>query len=207
MCRSAGGAGEAAHDRFQTPTATPQATLSYLYVKPIRKEIPMKAIRVPRYGSPDVLELQEVDKPAPTDNQVLVRVLAAFVNSADLAMRGYLVARIVTGALRKPKDPRLGMDLAGRVEAVGSAVTAFQPGDEVFGRARGAFAEYACAREDAVVLKPPTLTFEAAAAVPQTALVALQALRDYAQIQSGQQVLIHGASGGVGIYALQIAKA
>ncbi|HMA37213.1 MAG TPA: NAD(P)-dependent alcohol dehydrogenase [Chloroflexia bacterium] len=166
----------------------------------------MQAIRCTRYGPPEVLELSEVDKPAPTDHQVLVRVHAASVNTADLAMRGFLVARLFMGGLRKPKDPRLGIDLAGRVEAVGRAVTQFQPGDDVFGRARGAFAEYVCAREEGVVLKPPTLTFAAAAAVPQAAAIALQAVRDDAQIQPGEQVLINGASGGVGTYALQLAK-
>lgn len=167
----------------------------------------MKAIRYTRYGSPDVLELSEVEKPAPNDHQVLVRVHAASVNTVDLMVSGHLLARIFTGGLRKPKDPRLGVDLAGRVEAVGRAVTQFQPGDAVFGRARGAFAEYVCAREEALVLKPPTLTFEAAASVPLAALIALQALRDHGQIQPGQQVLINGASGGVGTYAVQIAKA
>src|SRR5436190_18864452 len=107
----------------------------------------MKAIIVPRYGSPDVLELREVGIPVPDDHQVLVRVHAASVNTADLAISGHLLARLFLGGLRKPKDPRLGLDLAGQVEAVGSAVTQFRPGDEVFGRARGAFAEYVCARE------------------------------------------------------------
>src|SRR6478672_1269912 len=112
----------------------------------------MKAIVYTRYGSPDVLQFNEVEKPLPQDHQLLIKVHAASVNTIDLAIGGHFLARIFTGALLKPKDPRLGIDLAGRVEAVGSNVTQFQPGDEVFGRARGAFAEYVCAREDAVVL-------------------------------------------------------
>lgn len=167
----------------------------------------MKAIRYTRYGPPDVLELREIETPVPNDNQVLVRVHAASVNTIDLSMRGYLLARLFTGGLLKPKDPKLGIDLAGRVESVGSAVTRFHPGDEVFGRGWGAFAEYVCARESSVALKPAALTFEAAAAVPQTALIALQALRDNGEVQPGQQVLINGASGGIGTFAVQIAKA
>src|SRR6266849_1215419 len=166
----------------------------------------MKAIVYPRYGSPDVLQFKEVEKPVPRDGEILVKIHAASVNTLDLAMRGPFLARIITGWLLKPKDQRLGVDLAGRVEAVGSTVTQFQPGDEVFGRGLGAFAEYACAREDAVVLKPANSSFEEAAAVPVAALTALQGLRDTGQIQPGQQVLIHGASGGVGTFAVQIAK-
>jgi NADPH:quinone reductase-like Zn-dependent oxidoreductase len=167
----------------------------------------MKAIVWTQYGPPEVLQFKEVAKPAPKDNEVLVKVHAASVNTLDLAMRGPFLARIITGGLLKPKDQRLGVDLAGRVEAVGSTVTQFQPGDEVFGRGLGAFAEYACAREDAVVLKPANSSFEEAAAAPVAALTALQGLRDKGQIQPGQQVLIHGASGGVGTFAVQIAKA
>ncbi len=167
----------------------------------------MKAIVHTQYGSPDVLQFKEVEKPLPQDHQLLIKVQAASVNTLDLALRGPLLARLITGGLLKPKDPRLGVDLAGRVEAVGSGVTQFRPGDEVFGRGLGAFAEYACVREEAVVLKPATLTFEAAAAVPVAALTALQGLRDKGQIQPGQKVLIHGASGGVGTFAVQIAKA
>jgi NADPH:quinone reductase-like Zn-dependent oxidoreductase len=166
----------------------------------------MKAIVHTTYGSPDVLQLKEVEKPLPQDHQLLIKVQAASVNTLDLTLRGPFLARILTGGLLKPKDPRLGVDLAGRVEAVGSNVTQFQPGDEVFGRGRGAFAEYVCAREEAVVLKPPALTFEAAAAVPVAALTALQGLRDKGQIQPGQKVLIQGASGGVGTFAVQMAK-
>ncbi len=175
-------------------------------IKVILEETQMRAIVYTKYGPPDVLQLKGVEKPVPKDNQVLVEVQAASVNTLDLAMRGPLLARIITGGLLKPKDQRLGVDLAGRVEAVGSTITQFQPGDEVFGRGLGAFAEYVCAREDAVVSKPTTLTFEAAAAVPVAALTALQGLRDKGQIQPGQKVLIHGASGGVGTFAVQIAK-
>ncbi len=167
----------------------------------------MKAIVHTQYGSPDVLQFKEVEKPLPQDHQLLIKVQAASVNTLDLALRGPLLARLITGGLLKPKDPRLGVDLAGRVEAVGSGVTQFRPGDEVFGRGAGAFAEYACAREDAVVLKPATLTSEAAAAVPVAALTALQGLRDKGRIQPGQKVLIQGATGGVGTFAVQIAKA
>ena len=167
----------------------------------------MEAIVWTQYGPPDVLQLKAVAKPAPRDNEVLIKVQAASVNTLDLAIRGPVLARIITGGLLKPKDQRLGVDLAGRVEAVGSNVTQFQPGDEVFGRGLGAFAEYACAREDAVVLKPANLSFDAAAAVPVAALTALQGLRDKGKIQPGQQVLIDGASGGVGTFAVQIAKA
>ena len=167
----------------------------------------MKAIVYTQYGPPDVLQLKEVAKPVPKDNQVLVKVQAASVNTLDLAMRGPFLARIITGGLLKPKDPRLGADIAGRVEAVGTNVTQFQPGDEVFGVVAGAFAEYACAAENQVALKPANLSFEEAAAVPVAALTALQGLRNKGQIQPGQQVLIHGASGGVGTFAVQIAKA
>ena len=166
----------------------------------------MKAIVHTQYGSPDVLQFKDVEKPLPQDHQLLIEVHAASVNTLDLAIRGALLARLFTGGLLKPKDPRLGVDLAGRVEAVGSAVTQFRPGDDVFGRGRGAFAEYVCVREDAVVLKPTTIAFEAAAAAPVAALTALQGLRDEGHIQPGQKVLIHGASGGVGTFAVQIAK-
>jgi NADPH:quinone reductase-like Zn-dependent oxidoreductase len=167
----------------------------------------MKAIRLTRYGPPDALEFTEVEKPTPQDHQVLINVQAASVNTMDLALRGQFLARILSGGLLKPKDPRLGVDLAGRVEAVGSAVPQFQVGDEVFGRGPGAFAEYACAREASLALKPANLSFEAAAAVPVAALTALQGLRTHGQIQAGQQVLIQGATGGVGTFAVQIAKA
>jgi len=168
----------------------------------------MKAIVRTRYGSPDVLQLKEVEKPVPKDGEIVVQVHAASVNALDWhLMRGKpFLARTGGNGLRRPKDQRLGVDLAGRVEAVSNKVTQFQVGDEVFGRGRGAFADYACAREDAVVAKPTSMTFEAAAAVPVAALTALQGLRDKGQIQPGQQVLINGASGGVGTFAVQIAK-
>src|SRR3989441_6024385 len=162
---------------------------------------------VQKCGSPGLLELEDVDKPAVEDDGVLVRVRAASVNPADwygVAGRPY-VARIAVGLL-KPKSDRLGIDFAGTVEAVGKDVTEFRPGDEVFGGRSGAFAEYVCVR-NAVVLKPTNVTPEQAAAVPVAALTALQGLRDKGQIQPGQKVLINGASGGVGTFAVQIAKA
>jgi NADPH:quinone reductase-like Zn-dependent oxidoreductase len=170
----------------------------------------MKAIIHTRYGSPDVLQLTEVEKPVPKDGEVLVRVHAASVNALDrhgMRSRPLLIRAISGNGMRKPKDQRLGADLAGRVEAVGSNVTQFQVGDEVFGTGAGTFAEYACAAEQRLVLKPANLSFETAAAVPVAALTALQGLRDQGQIQPGQQVVIQGASGGVGTFAVQIAKA
>lgn len=167
----------------------------------------MRAVVRNRYGSPDLLEFQEIAKPDLTDDGVLVRVRAASINPADwytLTGRPY-IARI-QGGLRKPKSNRLGIDFAGTVEAVGRDITEFRPGDEVFGARNGALAEYVCVR-DAVALKPANLTFEQAAAVPVAALTALQGLRDKGQIQPGQKVLINGASGGVGTFAVQIAKA
>jgi len=168
----------------------------------------MKAIVYHEYGSADVLKLEEVEIPTLKDNEVLVKAHAASVNAADwhgLSADIFLV-RLMGGGLRKPKDPRLGIDIAGRVEAVGSSVTKFQPGDEVYGGADGSFAEYATAREDRLVLKPVAMSFEAAAAIPVAALTALQGLRDSGHIQPGQKVLIYGASGGVGTFAVQIAK-
>ena len=167
----------------------------------------MRAIVRNTYGSPDVLELGETDKPELTDDGVLVRVRAASINAADcyeLTGTPY-VARMQMG-LRKPKSNTLGVDFAGTVEAVGRDVTQLRPGDDVFGGRSGAFADYVCARR-AVVAKPAALTFEDAAAVPVAALTALQGLRDKGQLQAGQKVLINGASGGVGTFAIQIAKA
>ena len=167
----------------------------------------MRAVVRNTYGSPDVLEIQEIDKPELTDDGVLVRVRAASINPADwygLTGRPY-VARPQMG-LRKPKSNRLGVDFAGTVEAVGKDVTQFRPGDEVFGARSGALAEYVCVR-DAVVLKPANLTCEQAATIGVAALTALQGLRDKGQIQPGQKVLINGASGGVGTFAVQLAKA
>jgi NADPH:quinone reductase-like Zn-dependent oxidoreductase len=167
----------------------------------------MKAITYERYGSPDLLELRDVEKPTVTDDGVLVRVHASSVNPVDWhTMTGtpYLV-RMEAG-LRRPKSELLGTDFAGTVEAVGTNLQGVRPGDEVFGARNGAFAEYVCVR-DAVVPKPANVTFEQAAAVPVAALTALQGLRDKGHLQTGQKLLINGASGGVGTFAVQIAKA
>ncbi len=169
----------------------------------------MKAIHFYEYGSPDVLEFKEAETPSLKDNEVLIKVHAASANPLDWhSMRGApFIARIEFG-LRRPRDPRLGADVAGRVTAIGKDVTRFKIGDEVFGDiSKGSFAEYASASEEHVALKPANLTFEAAAAVPVAAFTALQGLRDKGQIQSGQKVLINGAAGGVGTFAVQIAKA
>ncbi len=168
----------------------------------------MKTIHYHRYGSPDVLQCMEAERPTAGDHQVLIRVHAASINALDSHLRAadIFLVRLGAGGLLKPKDPRIGVDLAGQVEAVGSQVTRFHPGDEVFGSGIGAFAEYAVANEEALVIKPPTLSFEAAAAVPVAALTALQGLRDHGKIHPGQKVLIQGASGGVGTFAVQIAK-
>jgi NADPH:quinone reductase-like Zn-dependent oxidoreductase len=167
----------------------------------------MKAIVYERYGSPDVLELRDVEKPAVTDDGVLVRIRAASTNPYDWHfMRGKpLFTRLMFGLL-KPKVHSLGADLAGEVEAVGKDVTRFRTGDAVFGEGAGAFAEYACIPERWLAKKPANLTFEQAAAVPMAAGTALQGLRDGGRIQAGQKVLILGASGGVGTFAVQIAK-
>jgi NADPH:quinone reductase-like Zn-dependent oxidoreductase len=168
----------------------------------------MKAIAYTKYGPPDVLQLKEVEKPTPTDNQVLVRVHAVSLNPTDWHARsGMLLVRLMTGGLLRPKHTIPGADFAGRVEAVGRNVTHFQPGDEVFGRRDpGGFAEYLCVSENPIALKPANITFAQAAAVPVAAVTALQSLRDVGQIQSGQKVLVNGASGGVGTFAVQIAK-
>jgi len=167
----------------------------------------MKAIVCTQYGSPDVLQLKEVEKPAPKDDEVLVTIHAASANPLDWhLMRGSPFLARLGGGLRKPKDPRLGVDIAGRVEAVGNNVTQFRLGDEIFGTVKGGFAEYACAREDRLALKPAHVSFEGAAAAPVVAFTALQGLRDKGKIQPGQKVLVNGASGGVGTFAVQIAK-
>jgi NADPH:quinone reductase-like Zn-dependent oxidoreductase len=173
----------------------------------------MKAIVQTVYGSPDVLQLAEVQRPIVSDDGVLVRVKASSINAGDWhLMRGdpFLI-RLMFGGLRKPKIKTLGMDVAGIVEAVGRSVTQFKPGDAVFGDTSeagfGSFAEYVCAPESAFVHKPDHVSFEAAASVSVAALAALQGLRDYGQIKAGQKVLINGASGGVGSFAVQIAKA
>jgi len=169
----------------------------------------MKAIVYTKYGSPDVLQFKDVARPAPKDDEVLVRVCAASVNAYDwhmLRAKPFLV-RLMGGGFLKPKHTILGADIAGRIESVGADVKTLRPGDEVFGTARGGFAEYACARERSMALKPINLSFEEAAAVPMAAVTALQALRDKGRIQPGRKVLINGASGGVGTFAVQIAKA
>jgi NADPH:quinone reductase-like Zn-dependent oxidoreductase len=167
----------------------------------------MKAIVYEKYGSPDVLQFKEIATPAPADDEILIHVRAASANPLDWHfMRGEpWFMRLMIG-LRKPKDTRLGVDVAGVVEAVGRNVTQFKQGDAVFGGCRGAFAKRVCAKEDDLVLKPANLSFEQAAAVPVAALTAFQGLRDKGRIQPGHKVLIDGASGGVGTFAIQIAK-
>jgi NADPH:quinone reductase-like Zn-dependent oxidoreductase len=167
----------------------------------------MKAIAYDRYGPPDVLELRDVDQPAAKDDEVLVRVHAASVNPADwhLITGTPYIARLAAG-LRKPKVQIPGIDVAGRVEAVGGNVTQFRPGDEVFGAHSSTFAEHVGVPEDETALKPANLTFEQAAAVPVAGVTALQGLRDKGRLQPGQKVLIIGASGGVGTFAVQLAK-
>jgi len=184
----------------------------------------MKAVVCTKYGSPDVLQLKEVEKPTPKEEEVLVKVHAASLNAADLEyLRGVFVVRLLYQGLLKPKNTILGSDIAGRVEAVGRNVKQFQPGDEIWGDLSyplgfGTFAEYVCVPENALRLKPASMTFEEAAAVPTAAVVALQNLRgigpsspslmlsDKGQIQPGQKVLINGAGGGVGTFAVQLAK-
>jgi NADPH:quinone reductase-like Zn-dependent oxidoreductase len=167
----------------------------------------MKAIVHYGYGPPEVLRCEEIEKPVPGDGEVLIAVRAASVNPMDWRfLRGTpYIARLQFG-LRRPKSPRLGADVAGRVEAVGGDVTRFKPGDDVFGACRGAFAESVCASESDVVLKPENVTFEQAASAPVAGFTALQALRDKGRLQPGQTVLINGAGGGVGTFAVQIAK-
>jgi NADPH:quinone reductase-like Zn-dependent oxidoreductase len=175
----------------------------------MREEITMKAIVQDMYGSPDVLELREIDKPVVGGDEVLVRVHAAGVDQGVwhlMAGLPYLV-RVAGVGLRAPKNPVRGVDVAGRVDAVGENVTRFGPGDEVFGTCRGSFAEYACAGADRLVPKPANLTFEQAAAVPVSGCTALQAVRDRGKVRAGQRVLIIGAGGGVGTFAVQLAKA
>ena len=169
----------------------------------------MKAVVYRCYGSPDVLELEEIEKPVPADNEVLIKVKAAAVNPLDWHyMRGSpYIMRLIGVGIGKPQDIRLGRDFAGTIEAVGSQVTLFKPGDDVFGGASGAFAEYVTVSEDkGLALKPANMTFEQAASTPVAAITALQGLRDKGQIKTGQKVLINGASGGVGTFAVQIAK-
>jgi NADPH:quinone reductase-like Zn-dependent oxidoreductase len=174
---------------------------------------PLKAIIVTQYGPPlEVLQLREVETPVPAEDEVLIRLYASSVNPLDgFTIRGPLFFFPKLGRLLKPKHKIAGADFAGRVESVGRDVKQFQPGDEVFGasftaKGLGGFAEYVCAREDSLALKPSNLSFEEAAAVPVAAITALQGLRDHGQIQRGRKVLIDGASGGVGTFAVQIAK-
>ena len=173
----------------------------------------MKAIVCTKYGPPDVLQLQEVAKPTPKADEVLVKVHAASVNAYDwhLLTADIFLVRLMGGGLLRPKKAIPGVDIAGRIEAAGSNVKQFRPGDEVFGDisacGNGGFAEYVSVPENALALKPATLSFEEAAAVPMAAVTALQGLRDEGRIQPGQKVLINGASGGVGTFAVQIAKA
>ena len=178
------------------------------------RDIQMKAIICTKYGSPDVLQLQEVAKPAPQDDEVLIKIHAASINARDWRMMraNPFFIRLMPGGFLHPKNKFLGADLAGRVEVVGRNIRQFKPGDEVFGylpstTGRGTFAEYVCTKENLITLKPANLTFEQAAAVPEAAMTALQGLRDKGNIQPGQKVLIQGASGGVGTFAVQIAKA
>ena len=171
----------------------------------------MQAIVYTTYGPPDVLQFREVAKPVPEDNQVLVKVYASSANALDFRRfeKTSLLGRFLDGVLLKAINTVIGADIAGRVEAVGAAVTQFRPGDEVFGQSkgtRGAFAEYARADENQLALKPAGLSFEQAAAAPVAATTALQGLRDHGQIQPGQKVLINGTSGGVGTFAVQLAK-
>jgi NADPH:quinone reductase-like Zn-dependent oxidoreductase len=169
----------------------------------------MKAIVYTEYGPPEVLQLKEVAKPTPRDDEVLIKVQAASVNRSDWEglIGKPLYARI--GGLRKPRRQILGSDIAGRVEVVGKNTRRFQPGDEVFGLLggyKGGFAEYVCTRESTLALKPASMTFEEAAAIPQAAVIALQGIRDKGQVQPGQKVLISGAGGGAGTFAVQLAK-
>ena len=172
----------------------------------------MKAITYEIYGPPDVLQLKEIEKPAPGENEVLVRIQAASVNAADWRMMRAdpFLVRLYAGLCRPKKISVLGADIAGRVEAVGRNVSQFRAGDEVFGdmsaNGFGGFAEYKCANESELALKPSNITFEEAAAVPLAGLTALHAVRDVGRIQAGQKVLINGASGGVGTFAVQLAK-
>ncbi|HKK21913.1 MAG TPA: NAD(P)-dependent alcohol dehydrogenase [candidate division Zixibacteria bacterium] len=169
----------------------------------------MKAVVRERYGSPDVLEYKEIDRPEPADNQVLVKVHAASLNALDWhVLRGEpFLVRLFGFGLFKPKHRILGADVAGRVEAIGAEVSRFKVGDEVIASGMGGFAEYTCFRERTIAPKPASISFEQAAALPVAGITALQALRDKGKIQPGQHVLVNGASGGVGTYAVQIAKA
>lgn len=168
----------------------------------------MKAILVPKYGSPDVLQFADVEKPVPNEDQVLVKIVATGVNPLDWhGMRGEPFLVRMGGEFRRPKDPRLGADIAGRVEAVGKNITEFKPGDEVFGAVGvGGFAEYICTREKNLALKPANVSFERAAAAPVVGYTAIQGFRYAGGIWAGQKVLVNGAAGGIGTFAVQYAK-
>jgi NADPH:quinone reductase-like Zn-dependent oxidoreductase len=168
--------------------------------------IHMKALVYSKSGSRDVLKLEEIDKPAPGDDEVLIKVRAASVNAFDAGLLKHPFMRRIVSALSKQKNLQPGRDVAGEVEAVGCNVTEFKPGDEVFGWCGGAFAEYACTSQSKLITKPESASFEQAAAVPVAGITALQGLRDRGKIQPGQKVLINGASGGVGTFAVQIAR-
>lgn len=171
-----------------------------------RRDLVMKAIVHVKYGRPSSLELRDVDVPEVEEDQVLLRVHASSVNPVEwYGVTGFLPARIGSG-LWKPNSAAVGADVAGRVEALGKDVTGFRPGDEVFGTSGYSWAEYAVASPSKLALKPPNVSFEEAAAVPVAGITALQALRDHGQVQAGQKVLINGASGGVGTFAVQLAK-
>ena len=192
----------------QGPRGSREATITgEARIEPAQKDT-MQAMVYERYGSPDVLELREVDKPVVGDDNLLLKVRAASINPYDWHyMRGEpIIARPQLGGLRKPKAHRLGVDVAGEVVAVGNNVKEFRPGDEVFGVCAGAFAEYATAKETSLALKPANVTFDQAGAVGIAAFTAIQGLRDWGQIQAGQKVLINGAAGGVGTFAVQLAK-
>jgi NADPH:quinone reductase-like Zn-dependent oxidoreductase len=201
------------HSRFLN-TAINAAALLFTSVAWAQTPSPTAAVRMKAYvshefGSPDVLKLEEIEKPVPKDNQALVKIRAVSVNPLDWHfMEGTpYIGRLPAFGLLKPRLTRLGVDFAGTVEAVGKDVKEFKPGDEVYGNKFGACAEYITATEATLVMKPSILTFEQAASLPVAAMTALQALRDYGKLQPGQRVLINGASGGVGTFAVQIAKA
>lgn len=168
----------------------------------------MKAVVYNKYGPPEVLQVQEVEKPTPKDDEVLIKIYAASVNAYDwhFLTADIFLIRFMGAGFFKPKYHRLGADVSGRIEAVGKSVTPFKPGDDVYGMIHGGFAEYVCASEKDLVLKPSNLSYDEAAAVPMAGITALQGLRDEGKIQTGQKVLVNGASGGVGTYAVQIAK-
>lgn len=168
----------------------------------------MKAAVYRSYGPPEVIKVEEVEKPVPNDHQVLIKIRASSINAADYRPRrgSPFLLRLLNNGILRPKNTRLGSDFSGLVEEVGVNVRQFRPGDPVFGFTNGAFAEYGCSKESSIVIKPANVSFEEAAAVPVAAITALQGLRDAGAIQAGQKVVIQGASGGVGIFAIQLAK-